>query len=67
MARLEAAISSLFHAKAVLGYSARYQAAHDVMTTTELLCAHDLPQAALHNQRAGWVERSETHHASVQW
>jgi hypothetical protein len=34
MARLDAATSSLFHAKAVLGYSARYQAAHDMMTTT---------------------------------
>jgi len=28
------AISSLFLAKAVLGYGARYQAAHDMMTTT---------------------------------
>jgi hypothetical protein len=34
MACLDAAISLLFHAKAVLGYSARYQAAHDMMTTT---------------------------------
>jgi hypothetical protein len=34
MARLDAAISFLFHAKAVLGYSAHYQAAHDMMPTT---------------------------------
>jgi hypothetical protein len=34
MACLDAAISFLFHAKAVFGYSARYQAGHDMMTTT---------------------------------
>jgi hypothetical protein len=57
MARLDAATSSLFHAKAVLGYSARYQAAHDMMTTTGFCCARYLQQAALHNQCAGWMER----------
>jgi hypothetical protein len=61
MARLDAAISSLFLAKAVLCYGARYQAAHDMMTTTGFCYACDLHQAALHNQRVGWVERSDSH------
>jgi len=51
----------------VLGYgcSLPSSARHDA--NNWILNARDLRQAALHNQRVGWVERSEIHYASAQW
>jgi hypothetical protein len=66
MARLDAATGSLFLAKAVLGYSAHYQAAHDMRATTGFWCAFDLQHAALHNLCVGWVERSDTINSDVE-
>jgi hypothetical protein len=51
--------------EAVLGYSAHYQAAHDMMPTTGFCRARRLQQAALYNQRAGWVERSDKYCAEA--
>ena len=45
----------------MLGYGARYQAAHDMITTTGFCYARDLQQAALHNHCVGWLERRDTY------